>query len=81
MIDIYLCDDEDMIRRQIRDAIEKKIMIESYDMRVVSSTGKPGDRSEARSSPRRSQAKSRSAMSWQDLTCVPRVTPCSERIC
>ena len=41
MIDIYLCDDEDMIRRQIRDAIEKKIMIESYDMRVVSSTGKP----------------------------------------
>ncbi|MCH1984071.1 LytTR family DNA-binding domain-containing protein [Ruminococcus sp. OA3] len=43
MIDIYLCDDDDMIRQQIRDAIEKKIMIESYDMKVVSSTGNPGE--------------------------------------
>ncbi|MDE7312884.1 MAG: LytTR family DNA-binding domain-containing protein [Eubacterium sp.] len=41
MIHIYLCDDEDVIRDQIRTEIEKKIMIEAYDMKVVCSTGRP----------------------------------------
>ena len=37
MIDIYLCDDEEAVRRQIQTALERKILIESYDMRVVCS--------------------------------------------
>lgn len=38
MIGIYLCDDEDMIRHQIQTALEWKICIEDYDMKVVCST-------------------------------------------
>lgn len=41
MIDIYICDDEETARRQILEDIEKKILIEAYDMQVVSSTGDP----------------------------------------
>ncbi len=32
MIDIYICDDEETARRQILEDIEKKILIEAYDM-------------------------------------------------
>lgn len=38
MIEIYLCDDEDAVRRQIQTALERKICVENYDMKVVSST-------------------------------------------
>ena len=35
MIEIYLCDDEESVRRQLRDALERKILVENYDMEVV----------------------------------------------
>ena len=38
MIGIYLCDDEDAVRHQIRTALEWKIFVEDYDMKVVCST-------------------------------------------
>lgn len=41
MIDIYICDDEEIIRNQIQNSIEQKILIEDYDMRVAASTGDP----------------------------------------
>ena len=37
MIRIYLCDDEDAVRRQIQTALEWKIFVENYDMKVVCS--------------------------------------------
>ena len=43
MIDIYLCDDEDAVRNQLQDEIEKKILIEAYDMRIVFSAGRPDE--------------------------------------
>lgn len=38
MIGIYLCDDEDAVRRRIQTALEEKILGENYDMKVVCST-------------------------------------------
>lgn len=35
MMGIYLCDDEDGVRRRIQEALEWKIFVENYDMRVV----------------------------------------------
>ena len=43
MIHIYICDDDDSIRTRIRDEIEKKILIEAYDMTVVCCSQKPDD--------------------------------------
>ena len=43
MIHIYICDDEDKIRNQIRNEIEKKILIEAYDMHVVFCGQSPDD--------------------------------------
>lgn len=37
MIGIYLCDDEEAVRRQIQAALERKIFVENYDMKVVCS--------------------------------------------
>lgn len=37
MIGIYLCDDEEAVRHQIRAALEWKILVENYDMKVVCS--------------------------------------------
>ncbi len=37
MIGIYICDDEDAVRHQIRTALEWKIFVEDYDMQVVCS--------------------------------------------
>ena len=37
MIRVYLCDDEDAVRRQIQTALEWKIFVEDYDMKVVCS--------------------------------------------
>ena len=37
MIGIYLCDDEDAIRHQIQTALEWKIFVENYDMKVLCS--------------------------------------------
>ncbi len=41
MIDIYLCDDDEPIRRRIEAALKQKILIEDYDMQIVCSTGAP----------------------------------------
>lgn len=38
MIGIYLCDDEDAVRHQIQTALERKILIENYDMKILCST-------------------------------------------
>ena len=35
MLKIYLCDDEDAVRRQLQEALERKIFMENYDMEVV----------------------------------------------
>ena len=37
MIQIYLCDDEDSVRHQIQTALEWKIFVENYDMKVACS--------------------------------------------
>lgn len=42
MIDLYLCDDDEIIRRQIQVILEKKILIEDYDMQIVCSTDSAG---------------------------------------
>lgn len=47
MIGIYLCDDEDAVRRQIQAALERKIFIENYDMRVVCSASRAEELLEA----------------------------------
>lgn len=39
MIDIYLCDDDASARSQIQAILEKKILIEEYDMQIVCSAG------------------------------------------
>lgn len=41
MIQIYICDDEDAVRRSIQEEIQKKILIEEYDMQVVLCTANP----------------------------------------
>ena len=35
MIAVYLCDDEDTVRHQMKTALEWKIFVEDYDMKVV----------------------------------------------
>ena len=35
MIAVYLCDDEDTVRHQMKTALEWKIFVEDYDMEVV----------------------------------------------
>lgn len=35
MIRIYICDDEESVCRRLRTALERKIFMENYDMRVV----------------------------------------------
>lgn len=37
MIGIYLCDDDDAVRRQIQSALEWKILVENYDMKILCS--------------------------------------------
>lgn len=37
MIEIYLCDDENAVRHQIQTALEWKLLVENYDMKVVCS--------------------------------------------
>lgn len=47
MIEIYLCDDEYNVRRQIQTALERKILTENYDMKVVCSASNAGELLEA----------------------------------
>ena len=35
MISIYICDDEETVRHQIKDALQRKILMENYDMKVL----------------------------------------------
>ncbi len=37
MIGIYLCDDDDAVRHQIQNILERSILIGEYDMRIVAS--------------------------------------------
>lgn len=37
MIGIYLCDDEEAVRHQIQTALEQKIFIENFDMKILCS--------------------------------------------
>ena len=39
MIHIYLCDDEEAVLHQIQTALEWKIFMENYDMKVVCAAG------------------------------------------
>lgn len=39
MIGIYLCDDDENVRNQIRTALEQKILVENYDMKIMCSAG------------------------------------------
>lgn len=47
MICIYLCDDDDAMRGQIQKILERKILIEEYDMRIVLSVSSAGPLLEA----------------------------------
>lgn len=42
MIGIHLCDDDPAVRARIRAALERKLLIENWDMAVVCSVGAPG---------------------------------------
>lgn len=41
MISVYICDDENTIRKAIRTEVEKEILIHNYDMQVVCDKGTP----------------------------------------
>ncbi|HIR25906.1 MAG TPA: response regulator transcription factor [Candidatus Egerieimonas faecigallinarum] len=41
MIPIYLCDDEEAVRREIRQVLEKEILISGYDMEIVCDSKDP----------------------------------------
>ncbi len=43
MIGIYLCDDEDAVRHEIQVALEQKILIENYDMKILCSAAHAGE--------------------------------------
>lgn len=43
MISIYLCDDEESVRHQLRTALEWKIFVENYDMKVVCAASCAGE--------------------------------------
>ena len=43
MIGIYICDDDDAVRHQIQTALEWKIFVENYDMKVVCSAARAQD--------------------------------------
>ena len=54
MIQIYLCDDEDGVRHQIKTALEWKIFMEGYDMQVVCSAASARELLDAMQDNRRS---------------------------
>ena len=41
MLPVYICEDEEQIRNMERAWLEKQILIQGYDMKVVLSTGNP----------------------------------------
>ena len=43
MIPIYLCDDEESVRHQLKTALEWKIFMENYDMKVVLAASTAGE--------------------------------------
>ena len=43
MIHMYLCDDDSAVRHQIQTIIERKILIEDYDMHLTCSVGSAQD--------------------------------------
>lgn len=43
MISIYLCDDEESVRHQLQTALEWKIFVENYDMKVVCAASCAGE--------------------------------------
>ncbi len=53
MIPIYLCDDEESVRHQLQTALEWKIFVENYDMKVVCAASSAGELLDAVESSRR----------------------------
>ena len=43
MIPIYPCDDEEAVRHQLQTALEWKIFVENYDMKVVLAASTAGE--------------------------------------
>ncbi len=58
MIPIYLCDDEESVRHQLQTALEWKIFVENYDMKVVCAASSAGELLDAVESSRRGDRKS-----------------------
>ena len=53
MISVYLCDDEEAVRHQLRTALEWKIFVENYDMKVVCAAASAGELLDAAQDSRR----------------------------
>ena len=53
MISIYLCDDEEAVRHQLQTAIEWKIFVENYDMKVACAASCAGELLDAAQDSRR----------------------------
>ena len=53
MISIYLCDDEEAVRHQLQTALEWKIFVENYDMKVACAASSAGELMDAAQDSRR----------------------------
>ena len=47
MLSVYICEDEEEVRRIQRECLEKQIMIQGYDMEIALCSGRPGEILEA----------------------------------
>ena len=47
MLSVYICEDQEEVRRIQRECLEKQIMIQGYDMEIALSSGCPGEILEA----------------------------------
>ena len=47
MLPVYICEDHDALRADLKDFLQKLILMEGYDMEVALSSGHP-ERSEER---------------------------------
>ena len=41
MLSVYICEDQEEVRRIQRECLEKQIMIQGYDMEIALSSGCP----------------------------------------
>ena len=47
MLSVYICEDQEEVRRIQRECLEKQIMIQGYDMEIALCSGRPGEILEA----------------------------------